>query len=141
MLQADYSDDIMEVLPPDVITAFGVCGEYEAYRYLHFPSTFSDIDRGRSRFMAEELFLFACSVARNREARKSGTAPVMRMECSRFDEFLPKLPFQLTRAQSRTVSAIRKDMLREDGTPMARLVQGDVGSGKTVCAAAAAYAS
>ena len=132
-------DDIMEVLPPDVITAFGVCGEYEAYRYLHFPSTFSDIDRGRSRFMAEELFLFACSVAKNRESRKSGTAPVMKMECSRFDEFLPKLPFQLTRAQSRTVSAIRKDMLREDGTPMARLVQGDVGSGKTVCAAAAAY--
>ena len=130
---------ITEVLPPVAVSGFNVCSEAEAYKCLHFPSTFADIDRGRSRFMAEELFLFACSVARNRESRKSGTAPVMKMECSRFDEFLPKLPFQLTKAQSRTVSAIRKDMLREDGTPMARLVQGDVGSGKTVCAAAAAF--
>ena len=132
-------DDIAELLPPEAVAAFGVCDAYDAYRLLHFPCNFSDIDRGRSRFMAEELFVFACSVAKNREARKSGTAPVMKMELSRFDEFLPKLPFELTRAQSRTVSAIRKDMLNSEGIPMARLVQGDVGSGKTVCAAAAAY--
>lgn len=131
--------DIAELLPPEAVAAFGVCDAYEAYRLLHMPANFSDIDRGRSRFMAEELFIFACSVAKNRESRRAGTAPVMKMELSRFDEFLPKLPFELTRAQSRTVSAIRKDMVNPQGKPMARLVQGDVGSGKTVCAAAAAY--
>ena len=132
-------DGIAELLPPEAKAAFGVCDAYDAYRLLHLPSNFSDIDRGRSRFMAEELFLFACSVAKNREARRLGSAPIMKMELSRFDEFLPKLPFELTRAQSRTVSAIRKDMVNPQGIPMARLVQGDVGSGKTVCAAAAAY--
>ena len=132
-------DDVAELLPPEAVAAFGVCGAYDAYRLLHMPNNFTDIDRGRSRFMAEELFIFACSVAKNREARKRGCAPVMKMELSRFDEFLPKLPFELTRAQSKTVSAIRKDMVNPEGIPMARLVQGDVGSGKTVCAAAAAY--
>lgn len=132
-------EDIAELLPPEAVSAFGVCDAYDAFRLLHMPSNFSDIDRGRSRFMAEELFIFACSVAKNREARRSGVAPVMKPELSRFDEFLPKLPFELTRAQSRTISAIRKDMVNPQGIPMARLVQGDVGSGKTVCAAAAAY--
>ncbi|MBR2461281.1 MAG: ATP-dependent DNA helicase RecG [Clostridia bacterium] len=132
-------DKLEEVLPESIRAVFGVCGEYEAYRCLHFPENFADIDRGRTRFMAEELFLFACSVTRNRETRKQGCAPVMKMESSRFDVFLQHLPFELTRAQSRTISAIRKDMLNASGTPMARLVQGDVGSGKTVCAAAAAY--
>lgn len=132
-------DEVTELLPPEAVAAFGVCDACSAYRFLHFPNNFSDIDRGRSRFMAEELFIFACSVAKNREARRADSAPVMKMELSRFDEFLPKLPFELTRAQSRTISAIRKDMVNPQGIPMARLVQGDVGSGKTVCAAAAAY--
>ncbi len=132
-------DEIAELLPTEAKAAFGVCDAYDAFRLLHLPNNFADIDRGRSRFMAEELFVFACSVAKNRESRIAGSAPVMKMELSRFDEFLPKLPFELTRAQSRTISAIRKDMVNPEGIPMARLVQGDVGSGKTVCAAAAAY--
>ena len=132
-------DAYPEILPLNVRDTFGVCGERVAFRCLHFPSTFADIDRGRTRFMAEELFLFACSVARNKESRRKGTAPEMVMERSRFDEFLPQLPFTLTRAQSRAISAIRKDMISPERTPMARLVSGDVGSGKTVCAAAAAY--
>lgn len=132
---ASYQD----VLPPDVASAFGVCSLKEAYRCIHFPESFSDIDRGRTRFMAEELFLFACSVSKNRESREVGTAPVMNMELSRFDGFLPHLPFTLTRAQSKVISDIRKDMLNKDGIPMARLISGDVGSGKTVCAEAAAY--
>lgn len=132
-------DAYLGVLPRKVSDALGVCGEKEAYRYIHFPESFADIDRGRSRFMAEELFLFACSVSKNRSSRASGTAPVMKMENSRFDGFLPRLSFKLTPAQSRVISEIRRDMLNVDGVPMARLVSGDVGSGKTVCAAAAAY--
>ena len=73
-------DDISELLPPEAKAAFGVCDAYDAYRLLHLPSNFSDIDRGRSRFMAEELFIFACSVAKNRESRVAGSAPVMKME-------------------------------------------------------------
>lgn len=128
-----------EILPQKARELFGVCSQKEAYRAIHFPESFADIDRGRTRFMAEELFLFACSVSKNREGRKAGTAPEMTMEKSRFDEFLPRLPFTLTRAQSRAIAAVRRDMLSEDRIPMARLISGDVGSGKTVCAAAAAY--
>lgn len=132
-------DAYPEVLPRGAAQTFGVCGEREAYRCIHFPDSFADIDRGRTRFMAEELFLFACSVSRNKSSRHPGTAPVMKMENSRFDGFLPRLSFKLTPAQSRVISEIRRDMLSPEGVPMARLVSGDVGSGKTVCAAAAAY--
>lgn len=126
-----------DVLPKDVRESLGVCDVAEAYRCVHNPKSPEMIERGRGRFIAEELFIFACSVAGAKSGRKSAAGKKMDAEKSKLYDFTAALPYTLTRAQSKVISEIRKDMTGE--YPMARLVSGDVGSGKTVCAAAAAF--
>ena len=127
-----------DVLPESVRERLDACGEAEAYSYIHSPRGFDDIEKGRSRFIAEELFLFACSVTAVKEGRRGALGIKMDPEKSKLYDFTAVLPFTLTRAQSKVISEVRKDMTQNE-YPMARLVSGDVGSGKTVCAAAAAF--
>ncbi len=126
-----------DILPRGVREALGVCDIREAYACVHTPKSFEMIERGRRYFTAEEIFVFACSVAGARSGRKSILGKRMEPEKSKLYDFTAALPYTLTRAQSKVISEIRRDMTGE--YPMARLVSGDVGSGKTVCAAAAAY--
>ncbi len=130
--------DIPDILPESVRQKLGVCSCAEAMRLLHSPKKASDISVGRERFIAEELFVFSCSVTAVKSGRKIASAIKMDKEKSRLTEFLSVLPFTLTEAQSKVIREIRNDMT-ENAYPMARLVSGDVGSGKTVCGAAAAY--
>lgn len=126
-----------DILPKAVREALGVCDAREAYACVHTPKSFEMIERGRRYFTSEELFVFACSVAGAKSGRKSILGKRMDPEKSKLYDFTAALPYTLTRAQSKVISEIRRDMTGE--YPMARLVSGDVGSGKTVCAAAAAY--
>ena len=126
-----------DVLPEEVRESLGVCGVLEAYRCVHDPKSAEMIEKGRERFVAEELFVFACSVAGAKSRRKSAVGKKMDAEKSKLYDFTAALPYTLTKAQSKVISEIRKDMTGQ--YPMARLVSGDVGSGKTVCAAAAAF--
>ena len=130
-------DKYEDILPGGVKETLGVCDIFEAFRCVHEPKTAEMIEKGRERFIAEELFIFACSVAGAKNGRKSVKGIKMDPERSKLYDFTAALPYTLTRAQSKVISDIRKDMTGE--YPMARLVSGDVGSGKTVCAAAAAY--
>ncbi len=132
------AEEFSDVLPENIREKLGVCNEIEAYKYIHSPKRFEDIEKGRSRFIAEELFLFACSVTAAKEGRRGALGIKMDTEKSKLYDFTAVLPFTLTRAQSKVISEIRKDMTCNE-YPMARLVSGDVGSGKTVCAAAAAF--
>ncbi len=126
-----------EVLPERIRKALGVCEISEAYKNIHTPENAEMVEIGRNRFIAEELFIFACSVAGAKSGRKGISGKKMDAAKSRLYDFVDSLPYTLTRAQSKVISEIRKDMTGDH--PMARLVSGDVGSGKTVCAAAAAY--
>ena len=130
-------EQFRDILPDDIRERLGVCGLYEAYRCVHSPKNAEMIEKGRERFIAEELFVFACSVAGAKSGRKSVSGIKMNPEKSKLYDFTAALPYTLTRAQSKVISEIRKDMTGI--YPMARLVSGDVGSGKTVCAAAAAF--
>lgn len=130
-------DSYDEILPEGIRESLGVCGLLEAYRGVHDPKNAEMIETGRTRFIAEELFVFACSVAGAKSGRKSISGKRMDPDKSKLYDFTAALPYTLTRAQSKVISEIRKDMTGM--YPMARLVSGDVGSGKTVCAAAAAY--
>lgn len=127
-----------DILPGKVREAFGVCGLSEAIRCLHMPDSIEMIERGRSRFIAEELFIFALSVTMAKRGRSTLEGIRFDPEKSKLYDFTEALPFTLTRAQSKVISEIRRD-ITSGGAPMARLVSGDVGSGKTVCAQAAAY--
>ncbi len=124
-----------ENLPTEIIERYSLCGRAEAIRKIHFPKSREEYITARRRLVFEELLTLklGLSLMRNRGRRLSGA--VMREHS--IDEFFSALPFAPTGAQMRAIKDITADMTRE--YPMNRLLQGDVGSGKTLVAAAAAY--
>ncbi len=107
----------------------------EALRMVHHPHSWAEVERGRSRLVFEELLCLALSFARLREGRAA--LRVRPMEKKPMEAFYRALPFTLTGAQQRAIDETLRDLC--SGIPMNRLIQGDVGSGKTMVAAAAAY--
>ena len=136
----DYLPLLAESLPPRILEETGFPGEREALRVMHFPKREEEIEVARERLAFQELLAIQLAVlSRKREARRRNDAPRIAMDGPFLDNFLGALPFQLTRAQSNALTDIRSDIARSE--PMARLLQGDVGSGKTVVAAAAMLAA
>ena len=128
-------DPPAEILPESVRREFGIMGADRAYNVIHEPNTMAEAEQAKKRLIFEEFFVFSAGLSLMRGARsQTKTAPYTQCELS---EFLAQLPFTLTGAQHRAIEQIRNDLQR--GTPMNRLVQGDVGSGKTLVAAAAAF--
>ncbi|MDO5702983.1 MAG: ATP-dependent DNA helicase RecG, partial [Lachnospiraceae bacterium] len=109
-----------------------LCGEKEALRGIHFPKNTAELLRARERLIFDEFFIFILSVRMLRN-RCGGSEAGCRMEVTgEAARAIDKLPYDLTAAQSRVWGEIERDM---SGTsPMSRLVQGDVGSGKTAVA-------
>ena len=133
-------NEIVEIIPDEIREKAGICGVYDAYKSLHQPKDTDMLERGRERFIFEELLTFALSVSMAGNGRKNMKGIKFVPEKSKLYNFIRAIPFELTKAQAKVISETRKDMT-ERGYPMARLISGDVGSGKTVCAAAAAYIS
>lgn len=127
--------EMPEILPEQVRKENGLISVQEAYRTVHDPETIEDLERARKRLVFEEFFIFAAGLRLLRERRTVLNKPAY--ENTDLRGFAEKLPFSLTGAQKRAISEILSDFRRD--TPMNRLVQGDVGSGKTMVAAAAAY--
>lgn len=129
------SVDIPEVLPEDIRQENGLCDIKYALNNIHFPKTKESFERAKKRLVFEELFCLqvALTVIKLKTHRQSGCV----IENDVLEEFLACLPFSLTNAQIRVAKECLSDM--RSGKPMSRLVQGDVGSGKTVVAAALCY--
>tara|TARA_B100001123_G_scaffold48751_2_gene49673 strand:+ start:53386 stop:55791 length:2406 start_codon:yes stop_codon:yes gene_type:complete len=127
---------INEFMPDEILTRAGLVGLQEAISKIHHPRSASDFNLGRRRLAFDELFLLQYSVhERRRDWRDmSQGVPLMHGTTVR-DEFLESLPFKLTGAQKSSLDEIIEDMKADK--PMARMLQGDVGSGKTVVAVAA----
>ena len=124
-----------DVLPDEVRHGHHLCRIGYAYENIHFPTSPEALDMARRRLAFEELFLFTIGLKRLRSRREVVHVP----PCAEVDmgEFYAALPFTLTGAQRRCVEEAISDM--RSGTPMNRLCQGDVGSGKTMVAAACVY--
>ena len=136
----DYLPLLAESLPPQIIAEQGYQSEAEALATIHFPDRLEDVDLAKERIAFQELLSIQLAVlSRKREARLRADAPPIPMPGDFLDKFIGALPFELTAAQQRVLTEIRNDMFRRE--PMARLLQGDVGSGKTVVAAAAMLAA
>ena len=136
----DYLPLLAESLPWRILAETGYPGEADALKSLHFPDNPEEMELARERLAFQELLSIQLAVlGRKREARRRSDAPVIQMEGKFLDRFLAALPFQLTAAQGRALTDIRRDLARSE--PMARLLQGDVGSGKTIVAAAAMLAA
>ena len=124
-----------EVLPEALRQRYGILSAGEAYHIIHQPASMEQAMQARKRMIFEEFFVFSAGLCLMRAARaQKQTAPYSSTDLS---PFYHQLPFTLTGAQQRAIHEILADLTK--GTPMNRLVQGDVGSGKTMVAAAAAY--
>ena len=124
-----------EILPEDVRRQYGILPADRAYQAIHEPATMAEAEQAKKRLIFEEFFVFSAGLSLMRVSRAEKKAVPYRD--TDLSEFHSSLPFTLTGAQSRAVEDILKDF--RSGAPMNRLVQGDVGSGKTMVAAAAAY--
>ncbi len=124
-----------EVLPESVRREYDILPAERAYFAIHEPASMEEAEQARKRLIFEEFFVFSAGLALMRASR--ATRKTEPWPDTDLTPFLKTLPFSLTGAQSRAIAEIMADFRK--GTPMNRLVQGDVGSGKTMVAAAAAY--
>ena len=129
-------DPPAEVLPQAVREQYGILGAEDAYRAIHEPADMDEAMQARKRMIFEEFFVFSAGLSLMRAARAQKRTPPYRD--TDLTAFYRQLPFSLTGAQQRAIDEVLADF--QKGTPMNRLVQGDVGSGKTMVAAAAACA-
>jgi len=136
-------DAELELLPRDVLAALGLPSLRDALLAVHRPARDADVAallEGRSpaqrRLALEEMLAHHLSLRRQRIALQRHAAPALAAPVPLVDRLRASLPFRLTGAQARVFEQVRADLARP--TPMLRLVQGDVGSGKTVVAALAA---
>ena len=125
-----------DALPRALVEKFEFPSLREAWFGVHAPRDMGDIARGRRRIVFEEFFGIALAAALKRALREAagGATPVI-AATDWFERFVAQLPFAPTGAQKRVMEQIARDMARD--APMNRLLQGDVGSGKTLVAAAA----
>ena len=130
-------DEAPDVIPEAIRKKYNLFSLQEALYTVHSPMNPERLAEARRYFVFEELFLFALSVALSKKERTGEKGIVLKPSDADMDAFLSALPFTLTDAQSRVLSEIRRDLA--GGYAMHRLVSGDVGSGKTVIAAAAAF--
>ena len=128
-------DPPAEILPASVRERYGILPAEKAYHAIHMPQSMEEAEQAKKRLIFEEFFVFSAGLSLMRAARAEKR--VQPFEDLEMDDFYEALPFTLTGAQSRAIAEILEDF--QKGAPMNRLVQGDVGSGKTMVAAAAAY--
>ena len=128
-------DPPSEILPESVRRNYGILPAERAYYAIHQPANMAEAEMAKKRLIFEEFFVFSAGLSLMRAARSDKhTAPYTNTDLRPFHA---ALPFTLTGAQQHAIAEILEDF--RQGVPMNRLVQGDVGSGKTMVAAAAAY--
>ncbi len=127
-------DGLPEALPDQVRKDHQLCQTRFARKNIHYPATFEELALARRRLVFEELFVLTCGLAQLKDRRAAGAGRVME---GGPEEFSALLPFAPTGAQRRAMDDIAADL--GSGRAMNRLVQGDVGSGKTAVAAFAAW--
>ena len=128
-------DTPAEIIPEEIRRQYGILPAERAYYAIHEPASMQEAELAKRRLVFEEFFVFSAGLSLLRASRAGKSAAPY--ENTNLQPFYASLPFELTAAQKRAIGEIAADVSR--GVPMNRLVQGDVGSGKTMVAAAAAY--
>ena len=128
-----YSSKLTESLPDSILKEYNLLGIIETVNSMHSPKDYSSLETAKHRLKFEELFYFECLVALRKQLIKGKKkAFSFKAKPEPLKKFLKSLPFVLTDAQLKVLKEIRKDL--ESDEPMNRLLQGDVGSGKTIVA-------
>lgn len=126
-----------ETIPEYLIKEYKLMGINEATKQIHFPNSFEDYNRARTRLVFEELLIMQLALLTFKTNYDKDKKGISFSTDAKMSEIIDSLPFKLTNAQSRVLEEIDKDM--ESKKTMNRLLQGDVGSGKTAVAMCAAF--
>jgi ATP-dependent DNA helicase RecG len=132
----DYIEDVDEFLPEDVLEHHHLPLIHEAFSYVHFPESLDDAYRALDRFSFQDLFLLQLLNANEQYKLTQHSAPAFSWTPDTIKHYFSYLPFELTTAQKKALKEILEDLASSH--PTSRLLQGDVGSGKTVVVAIAA---
>ena len=128
-----YKDYIVNIIPDEIRERIGLMDKRTAVEQIHFPETMEKLEQARFTLVFEELFLLQLKLVRLREENSKHSALTLTIkEDGLVHKFISSLPFELTGGQKKAVNEILSDL--NSDKPMARLLQGDVGSGKTVVA-------
>lgn len=128
-----YFDKIKDTTPPYIVKKHNMISKALAIKNIHLPKTREDVDLARFRIVFDELFTLQLNLALTREANRKNTSIQLKIKQDGLvKKFIENLPFELTDAQKHAVEEITNDLNSTE--PMQRLLQGDVGSGKTVVA-------
>ena len=125
-------EDIYEYLPKEIRDRQGLTGYKKAVQGIHFPASKEELYEGRRRLVFDELFLYVLALKKIRESGGEKKSKYIISEDTEVEHLKNALPYELTGAQERAYKEILADM--SGGSVMTRLVQGDVGSGKTIIA-------
>ncbi len=132
------TSNFKESIPPDTLKRLDLPGKQQALSHIHNPDNSKQLSKAKRRIVFEEFLLLQLSLLLRRDQQKKCDSPLLHIESnsnSLVAKFLNMLPFSLTNAQKRVLKEIESDIVKAE--PMSRLLQGDVGSGKTVIAIAA----
>ncbi|MCX8093590.1 MAG: DEAD/DEAH box helicase, partial [Candidatus Goldbacteria bacterium] len=128
----NYLKYIEEYLPDEILKKYSLINLKEALYNIHFPLNFNMLEKSKRRLKFDEFFILQSAFALKKKKIKENKAPVFKINGELYNRVLNLLPFKLTSAQERTLDEIKQDLI--SGKPMNRLIQGDVGSGKTIVA-------
>ncbi len=133
ILEKIQPSDLPENLPDYVVKKLRFPTRFEAFQNIHFPKGQKELREARNRLKFEELFFLQIKLLQTRGNRKATLKGyVFEKIADYFNTYYKQIPFDLTGAQKRVIKEIRQDV--KTGKQMNRLLQGDVGSGKTICA-------
>jgi len=128
---------VLDVLPSDISAKYNLTDKRTSLTNIHFPNTLEDTEKARFTLVFEEFYLLQLGLLRIKENLDKNKEGIRFERRENIDEFLGAIPFKLTDAQVKVYDEIKQDM--ESNKVMNRLVQGDVGSGKTIVAAMALF--
>lgn len=121
-----------EYLPPSLREKYELAEYNYAIEHIHFPSSRQELLFARKRLVFDEFFFFLLAVRRLKEKRQDCRSSFVMSHASQVDQLIEALPYSLTEAQNKVLKEVSRDL--ESGLVMNRLIQGDVGSGKTIIA-------
>lgn len=139
IFKAGILDEYSDSIPKELLTKYNLPSLKTALIWIHTPQKESDALAARKRFAFEEIFFIQLEKQKEKVEWKKHTSFIIEPTKNHIEQFTKKFPFPLTGAQNKSVAHILSDFKKE--YPMSRLLEGDVGSGKTAVAATAVYAT
>lgn len=138
VLKSSTSDVFKDPIPPEILNQYHLPSLKSALIFIHTPQKLSDAEAARKRFSFEEVFFIQLSHLKQRAEHKKKHSFDIKVSEKDLNNFLSIFPFELTSSQKKSISHVLEDLQKK--SPMCRLLEGDVGSGKTAVAVVATYA-